>query len=60
MTKSKRENRHRIVFDMHIELYKILKETCDERDVTVTKYITRAVANRLKIEAEDKMKQIKG
>ena len=60
MTKSKRLNKHRIVFDMHEDIYKILKEVCEERGMTVTKYITRVVANRLKLQYSDKMKDIKG
>lgn len=60
MTKSKRPNRHRIVFDMHEDIYKILKEVCDEKGMTVTKYITRTVAGRLKLETINKMDNFKG
>lgn len=60
MTKSKRPNKHRIVFDMHEDIYNFLKEICDAKGMTVTKYITRAVAARLKLESMDQLKEING
>jgi hypothetical protein len=60
MTKSKRLNRHRVVFDMHIDLYKILKEVCEDRGMTVTMYITRTLASRLKKDSIEKIIEVNG
>ena len=40
----------RIHINMNIDMYNVLKELCDERGATVTKYILRAISTKMKLE----------
>lgn len=50
METNKKTEYKQILLNMNKEMYEVLKELCDERGITVTKYILRAVSARINLE----------
>lgn len=54
METQKKLSNKRIHLLMPIELYELLKKICNDRGMTATKYILRAVIARLQMETDHK------
>jgi len=51
---SKRPGKHRLSIDFDQPSFDLLKKTAEERDMTITKYVYRAVMTRIRLETSKK------